>query len=148
MAGRFAIAAGVGGGVGSALEDIGDIDLFSGELHRREHFGEKISRSANKRFALLVLIGARGFPDEHQASFRIADPKNDLGAGFGEVRTDLAGESLRAEKGEAFRFGSGGGRGWSGHGTRFGLGGGSDLSLDPGDSKGGGARQATNEAGG
>ncbi len=140
MAGRFAIAAGVGGGVGSALEDVGDIDLLTGELHRREHFGEKIAGSANKRFTLLVLIGAGGFPNEHEASFRIADPKDDLGAGFGEVGADLAGESLRAKRGEAVRLGSSGRRGGSGHGTRFGLGGGTDLRFDPDYPRGGWGR--------
>ena len=106
MAGGFAVAAGVGGHIGSAFENIGDVDLLSGELHGCKHFRQEISCPADKRFSLLILICAGSFADKHEAGFGVANTEDNLGPCFGKVWTDLAGESLRAESGEAFCLGS------------------------------------------
>jgi hypothetical protein len=117
--GGLPIATGVGGHVRPAFENIRDINLIACEFHRREHFGEKISRPANKRFALLVLIRPRGFSYKHQAGFRIAYSEDNLRAAFGKMRADLALESFGAQSGQAFRFCSYGGDGRSGDGLLF-----------------------------
>jgi hypothetical protein len=119
VSGGLPIATGVGGHVRPAFENIRDINLIACEFHRRKHFGEKISRSADKRFALLVLICPRRFSYKHQASFRIAYSEDNLRAAFGEVRADLALESFGAQSGQTFRFCSYGGDGRSGDGLLF-----------------------------
>ena len=106
VAGGFAVAAGVGGHIGPAFENIGDVDLLSGELHSCKHFRQEISCPADKRFPLLILICAGSFADKHEAGFGVANTEDNLGPCFGKVWTDLAGESLRAEGGEAFCLGS------------------------------------------
>ena len=106
MAGGFAVAAGVGGHIGPAFENIGDVDLLSGELHGCKHFRQEISCPADKRFPLLILICAGSFADKHEAGFGVTNTEDNLGPCFGKVGTDLAGESLRAESGEAFCLGS------------------------------------------
>ena len=80
MAGGFAVAAGVGGHIGAAFEDVRDVDLFAGEFHGGEHFREKIACSTDKRFALFVFIGPGSFSDKHETGLGITHSEYDLGA--------------------------------------------------------------------
>ena len=91
VAGGFAVATGVGRHVRAALEDIGDVNLGAGELHGRDHLGEKLAGFTDERLTLLVLVGAGSLTDKHQFCFRIAHTEDHLGAGFGEVGADGAG---------------------------------------------------------
>jgi len=104
--GRFAVATGVGGHVGAALQDVGDVDLFAGEFHGRDHFGEEFAGEADERLALFVLLGSGSFADEHQLGFGIAHAENDLSSGFGEMRADFAGVCFFSESRQLVGFGS------------------------------------------
>ena len=148
MAGRFAVAAGVGGHIGAAFEDVRDVDLFAGEFHGGEHFREKIACSTDERFALFVFIGPGSFSDKHEAGLGVAHSKDDLGTRFREVRADLAGEGLGAQGGEAVGFCAsgtgGGGGGGAGFGGTVGLG---AAGLGRGRRGGGGGKTAHESSG-
>jgi hypothetical protein len=72
---------------------------------------------------LFVLIGTWSFPDEHETGFRIANTENDLRAGFGQMRADLAGDGLSSKSGEALCFCSRSWSRWGGDRSGFGFGG-------------------------
>lgn len=153
----FSVSARFGGHIGPTFQNIRDVDLFAGEFHGGEHFGEKFSGETDEGFTLFVLIGTWSFPDEHESGFRIANTENDLRAGFGQMRADLTVDGLGSKSGEALCFCS---RGWSRWGgDRAGCGFGGWGSCDAGSGKWGRARRrrfrgvgrsggkATNEAG-
>ena len=60
--------------------------------------------AADKRFALLILVRARRFADEHDFSVGIANAKNGLSARAGQMRTLCAGTNAFANGREKFRF--------------------------------------------
>ena len=63
-----------------ALDDVGDVDVFAREAHGFDDLREQLPGAANKRLALLVFVGARAFPDEHQARGGVADAEHDVGS--------------------------------------------------------------------
>lgn len=90
---RLAVAALAGGHVGTAFENVRDVNVRALESHRLDHLREELTRAANKRLTLLVFIGSGGFPDEHEIGIRIAHAEDDLRAGFDKMRTPRAGQS-------------------------------------------------------
>jgi hypothetical protein len=94
MACGFSVSARFGGHIGTAFQNIRDVDLFAGEFHGGEHFREKFSGKSDERFSLFVFIGTGSFADEHESSFRIANTENDLRAGFSEMGANLAVDGL------------------------------------------------------
>src|SRR5262249_10851974 len=72
--------------VWSAFENIGDVNVFAGEVHRLENFGQQLSGASDKWFALFILIHAGRFADEHQVGVRISYAENGLRARAGEMR--------------------------------------------------------------
>jgi hypothetical protein len=81
--------------------------LGAGKLHGGNHLREKLAGPADEGFALLVLVGPGSFAHKHQFGFRVAHAKDDLGAGFGEMRTDGAGGGFFSEFFQAIGFGPG-----------------------------------------
>ncbi len=79
-AGGFTISAGASWHIGAALENIRDIDLFTGEFHGGEHFGEKFASETDEGFAFFVFIGAGSFADKHETGLGITHSEDDLGA--------------------------------------------------------------------
>ena len=72
----------------AALHDVADVDV--GALERDaflargalDHLREQLAGAADEREALLVLIGARAFADEHQLGLLVAGSEDDLVAAF------------------------------------------------------------------
>ena len=79
-AGGFTISAGASWHIGAALENIRDIDLFTGEFHGCEHFCEEFTSETDEGFAFFVFIGARSFADKHETGLGITYSEDDLGA--------------------------------------------------------------------
>ena len=79
-AGGFTISAGASWHIGAALENIRDIDLFTGEFHGGEHFGKEFTSETDEGFAFFVFIGARSFADKHETGLGITHSEDDLGA--------------------------------------------------------------------
>jgi len=125
--GGLAVASGLPGGVGAALEDVGDVDGVAGEAGRDDDFGEELAGGANKRFAHAVFVRAGGLADEHEAGIDVTDAKDDIFAGVGEVGALDAGQGLLAQGGEgggfvvgsAFDHDGADGRGWLRSGRRL-----------------------------
>src|SRR5580704_7481784 len=61
-----------------------DWDAFLGR-RAFDHLGEQLSRAANERQPLRILVGARAFADEHELCFTVARSEDDLMAGFVEA---------------------------------------------------------------
>ena len=72
---------------------------------QRQRMGSLLIRVSTLLLALLVLVGPGSLAHKHQFGFRVAHAKDDLGAGFGEMRTDGAGGGLFFESGQPFRLG-------------------------------------------
>ena len=62
----------------TALEDVRDVDVLPPQLDAREQPVEQLPRLADEGDALLVLVEARRFADEHQVRARIAGAEDDL----------------------------------------------------------------------
>ena len=122
---RLAVAGGLAGSVGPALEDVGDIDRIAGQPHGLDDPREQLAGLADEGFALFIFVGARGFADEHEFGVDIADAEDHVFARGGQVRAFDAGHDLRTQFGESGGLGlgakrrSGGGcAGRSGQGER------------------------------
>ena len=61
--------------------------MLAGQPHRLDHLGQQLTRPAHERFALQVLIFARGLADEHQFRLGIAHAKNHAVSPRRQVRT-------------------------------------------------------------
>jgi hypothetical protein len=85
----------------SALEDVRDVDLGALKTDAGEELVEQLSRLADERVALLVLVEARRLADEHQVGVRVAGAEHDLRSPLREAAArasrDLFGE--RCERG-------------------------------------------------
>src|SRR5439155_17297899 len=77
-----------------ALDHVGDVDVLAGHADPAQELVEQLSRLADEREALLVLVEARRLADEHQVGLRVADPEDDLGPAFREPAA-RAGGGLR-----------------------------------------------------
>ena len=78
LCGGLAIVVFLGGRVGAALEDVGDVDRVPGVAHRLNNLCQQLSGLADEWFALAVLIDARSFADKHQIRMNVADPEDDI----------------------------------------------------------------------
>ena len=58
--------------------DIGDIDVGARDSDRGQHLVEQLSRAADKRDALLVLLRTRRLADEHEPRVRAAVTEHEL----------------------------------------------------------------------
>ena len=65
----------------ATLQHVADEDVVAGEAHRFDHLGEQLARLADEGDALAVLLKARGFADEHEASSWVALTEDRLRAG-------------------------------------------------------------------
>jgi hypothetical protein len=65
----------------TALDDIGDIDLFSLKMDRLDDFGQELPCLSDKRPPLKVFIVSRPFTDDHQLRPFIPLPDNNAPAG-------------------------------------------------------------------
>ena len=68
----------------TALDDVGDIDLFALEAHGLDHVVEQLAAAADEGHARCVFIRARAFADEHEAGVGVAVAEDELVAAFGE----------------------------------------------------------------
>jgi len=59
-------------------DDVGDIDIFPLVPHRHDDLGQQLASPANERLPPQIFITTRTLTDEQQASFRVADPENNL----------------------------------------------------------------------
>ena len=62
----------------TALDHVGDVDLFALQAHGRDHVVEQLPGAAHERQSLRVFVGAGAFADEHQARVGRAVGKHDL----------------------------------------------------------------------
>lgn len=72
---------------GTAAEDIADVQILAFELHGFDDFIHELSGTTDKRFALLVFVGAGGFAEKQESGFGISDAEHGLSAGRGEFLT-------------------------------------------------------------
>ena len=92
-----AVAGGLAGGVGTALEDIGDINSFPAQTHRLDNACQQLARRAHKRLALRVFVRPGRFADKHQSRVNIPHAKNHILPAFDQVRTLQAGRGPLAQ---------------------------------------------------
>src|SRR4051812_19251906 len=62
----------------TALQHVRDIHIVARQPHRLDHLRQQLTGAADKRYALLVFVRARGLADEHHVSVRIADTEDNL----------------------------------------------------------------------
>src|SRR5439155_15572856 len=62
-----------------------DKDFVAREVHRGEHLCQQLSRAADERQALRVLVGARSLADHDEVRGRIAGAEDDVGAARAEL---------------------------------------------------------------
>ena len=62
----------------TALDDVGDVDVFAREADRLDHLRQQLAGAPDERDPLDVFIAARRLADEHEPRVRIADAKDDL----------------------------------------------------------------------
>ena len=60
-----------------ALQHVGDVDVVALQPRVREQLVEQLSRGADERLALQVLVLARRLADEHHASVRVAHAEHE-----------------------------------------------------------------------
>ena len=63
---------------GTELADVGDIHIAALQAHRLDDAGEELPGDADEGFALLFLVRARGFADEHDLRLRAAGGEDHL----------------------------------------------------------------------
>jgi hypothetical protein len=97
---RRSVSGALTGSIGSALENICDVNFVAAQTHRLDDLGKQLSRLANERLALRILIGAGRFAHEHQVGSFIAYSKNDLLPRGNQVRALHAGQCLLVQFGE------------------------------------------------
>jgi hypothetical protein len=83
----------------AALQHVRDVDLLAGQTDLAEHPGEQLSRGADERLALLILVHPRRLADEQQVGVRIAHTEHHLGAAVREAAL-RAGRRLEGDLGE------------------------------------------------
>ncbi len=79
----------------AALDHVGDVDLGPLELHGAEDPGEELSRAADERLALEVLVVSGGFADQHERRIEPPDPDHHPVPGAGERAASAGGGALR-----------------------------------------------------
>ena len=62
----------------TALDDVRNVNILTPQAHGLDHVIEQLPGAAHEGLALLVFVCARSFTNEHQLSFRVADPEDDL----------------------------------------------------------------------
>src|SRR5215469_10406730 len=62
----------------TALDDVGDINVFAAQSHRLDHVIQQLSGATDEWLALNVFVGTGSFTDEHQIGTRIAYAKDNL----------------------------------------------------------------------
>src|SRR5215469_7006535 len=72
---------------GTALDDVGDVNVLAAESHRLDHVIQQLSGATDEWLALYVFVGTGSFADEHQISARIANAKDNLFAALFMQRT-------------------------------------------------------------
>src|SRR5882762_2266795 len=86
----------------AALDGIRDEHLVAREVHARrlEHFGEELTRAADERQALRILVGTRTFADHDELRPQVAGAEDDRRAPFAELALPAALERplLRRER--------------------------------------------------
>ena len=76
---------------GTALEDVGDVDLIARQAHPLgDHVGEQLAGPADERLAQAVFVGSRRLADEHEPGLGLTGAEDRLGAGLRQVRTPAA----------------------------------------------------------
>ncbi len=98
--GGFPIAGDLAWGIGTAFEDVGDVDLIPTEFHGGEDAGEEFPGGTDEGFAEVILVGAGGFADEQDLGLRIAGSEHDVFPGGGQCGASGAGECAGLEGGE------------------------------------------------
>jgi len=83
----LAVAAGTGGHIGPAFQNVGDINIAAGKSGRLDDAREQLSRRTDEWFALFIFVRARRFADEHQLRVNAADAEHDVLARRREVWT-------------------------------------------------------------
>ena len=82
----------------AAFQDIGHEDQVPTEPDPGEELVEELPRLADERKALLVLVEARCFADEHQVGVRVAVSEDDLRPAFRETAARAAGDLGRVRR--------------------------------------------------
>src|SRR5215210_8101147 len=70
---------------GPALDDVGEVDLLTGKVHRREDVVEELAGPPYERQARSVLVLPRPLADEHERRVRVARPEDGVGPAEGQV---------------------------------------------------------------
>ena len=83
----LAVAAGTGGHIRPAFQNVGDINIAAGKSGRLDDAREQLSRRTDEWFALFIFVRARRFADEHELRINAADAEHDALARRREVRT-------------------------------------------------------------
>src|SRR4029453_1877868 len=81
---RGAVAKRASRRIGTAFQDIGNVNLLANEAHRLDNSRKQLTCAPDKWLALPVLIHAGRFTDEHQFRIRISDAENCLRPRTGE----------------------------------------------------------------
>jgi hypothetical protein len=63
-----------------AVQHVRDVDIRPGQPDAFEQTVEQLPGLTHERNALLILVKARRFPDEHQIGVGVPVPEDDLGA--------------------------------------------------------------------
>ena len=61
----------------TALQHVADVDIVATQLHGLDDLRQQLPRLADKRQPLPILVGARGFPNKHDAGIGGTGPKNE-----------------------------------------------------------------------
>src|SRR5262249_58888021 len=61
-----------------ALHHVADVDLVAGVAHRGDHLREELAGGPDEGDALVVVLGARSFADEHQARLGISHTEDEI----------------------------------------------------------------------
>src|SRR5436309_768738 len=76
-----------------AFDDVADVDVLTPEADLAEQLGQELACSSHERLALLVLVIAGAFPDEHRTGVWVPHAEHDLRAATGQP-AQRAGRSL------------------------------------------------------
>jgi hypothetical protein len=78
----------------SALDNVGDKDLLTGEADRRQHRVQQLSGTTDEGLPLSVLVGARRLADHHQTCIPVPCAKNGLGSGLVQIAAAAVDDGL------------------------------------------------------
>ena len=103
---RFTIAHRLSGCVGTAFQNVGDVNRAAREAHRLNDFGQQLAGFADERFALLIFIRPWRFADKQHRRINGADAEHDILPRCGEMRAFPAdhGAGLQLSHGGLFRL--------------------------------------------